>query len=111
MPVRLPQPQFAPEQLPQGLLEALAVRYLVVSRDALKKPHLDMHRWRPLDTGPNAGSMEVWINSRAQPRAYLVPAARAVGSAEAAWEIGRCTELSTRAGPWCWRGVASGPLR
>ena len=85
VPVRLPQPQFAPGQLPQGLLEALAVRYLVLSRDALQKPHLDMHRWRPLDSGPNAGSMEVWINSRAQPRAYLVPAARAAGSA-AAWE-------------------------
>ena len=53
-----PQPQFAPEQLPQGLLEALAVQYLVLSRDALKKPHLDMHRWRPLGAGPNAGSME-----------------------------------------------------
>ena len=87
VPVRLPQPQFAPGQLPQGLLEALAVRYLVLSRDALQKPHLDMHRWRPLDSGPNAGSMEVWVNSRAQPRAYLVPAARAVGSAAAAWEV------------------------
>ena len=86
VPVRLPQPRFAPEQLPQGLLEALAVRCLVLSRDALQKPHLDMHRWRPLVAGPNAGSMEVWINSRAQPRAYLAPAARAVGSAEAAWE-------------------------
>ena len=86
VPVRLPQPQFAPGQLPQGLLEALAVRHLVLSRDALQKPHLDMHRWRPLDSGPNAGSMEVWINSRAQPRAYLVPAARTVGSTAAAWE-------------------------
>ena len=86
VPVRLLQPQFAPEQLPQGLLEALAVRYLVLSRDALKKPHLDMHRWRPLGAGPNAGSMEVWVNSRAQPRAYLAPAACPVGSAEAAWE-------------------------
>ena len=86
VPVRLPQPQFAPGQLPQGLLEALAVRYLVLSRDGLKKPHLDMHRWRPLNAGPNAGSMEVWVNSRAQPRAYLVPAARTVGSAAAAWE-------------------------
>ena len=86
VPVRLPHPQFAPQQLPQGLLEALAVRYLVLSRDALQQPHLDMHRWRPLNAGPNAGSMEVWINSRAQPRAYLVLAARTVGSAEAAWE-------------------------
>ena len=86
VPVPLPQPRFAPEQLPQGLLEALAVRYLVLSRDALKKPHLDMHRWRPLDSGPNVGSMGVWVNSRAQPRAYLVSAARTVGSAEAAWE-------------------------
>ena len=87
VPVPLPQPQFAPEQLPQGLLEALAVRYLVLSRDALKKPHLDMHRWRPLDSGPNVGSMGVWVNSRAQPRAYLVSAARTVGSAAAAWEV------------------------
>ena len=86
VPVPLPQPRFAPEQLPQGLLEALAVRYLVLSRDALKKPHLDMHRWRPLSADPNAGSMQVWINNRAQPRAYLVPAARAVNSAEEAWE-------------------------
>ena len=86
VPVPLPQPQFAPDQLPQGMLEAVAVRYLVLSRDALKKPHLDMHRWRPLSADPNAGSMQVWINNRAQPRAYLVPAARAVGSAAAAWE-------------------------
>ena len=85
VPVRLPQPQFAPGQLPQGLLEALAVRYLVLSRDALKKPHLDMHLWRPLDAGPSTGPMQVWVNSRAQPRAYLVPTARTVGSA-AAWE-------------------------
>ena len=95
VPVRLPQPQFAPGQLPQGLLEALAVRYLVLSRDALQKPHLDMHRWRPLDSGPNAGSMEVWVNSRAQPRAYLVPAARAVGSA-AAWEAVAAPSFSPR---------------
>ena len=84
-----PQPQFAPEQLPQGLLEAVAVRYLVLSRDALKKPHLDMHRWRPLYDGAalaSAGSMQVWVNNRAQPRAYLVPAAHAVDSAEAAWQ-------------------------
>ncbi len=86
VPVPLPQPQFAPDQLPQGMLEAVAVRYLVLSRDALKKPHLDMHRWRPLSADPNAGSMQVWINNRAQPRAYLVPAARAVGSAAAAWK-------------------------
>lgn len=96
VPVRLPQPQFAPGQLPQGLLEALAVRYLVLSRDALQKPHLDMHRWRPLDAGPNTGSMEVWINSRAQPRAYLVPAARAAGSAAAAWEVVAAPSFSPR---------------
>ncbi len=89
VPVRLPQPQFAPGQLPQGLLESLAVQYLVHARDAQKRPHLDMHRWRPLRDGAapaNAGPMEVWINSRALPRAYLVPAARTVDSAEAAWE-------------------------
>ena len=89
VPVPLPQPQFAPDQLPQGMLEAVAVRYLVLSRDALKKPHLDMHRWRPLYDGAalaSAGSMQVWVNNRAQPRAYLVPAARAVNSAEEAWE-------------------------
>ena len=109
VPVRLPQPQFAPEQLPQGLLETLAVRYLVVSRDALKKPHLDMHRWRPLDTGPNAAPMEIWVNSRAQPRAYLVPAARAVGSAEAAWEAVAAPSFNPRR-TVVLEGVASGPL-
>ena len=89
VPVPLPQPQFVPDQLPQGMLEAVAVRYLVLSRDALIKPHLDMHRWRPLYDGAaltSAGSMQVWVNNRAQPRAYLVPAARAVNSAEEAWE-------------------------
>ncbi len=88
-PVQLPQPRLAPGQLPQGLLEALAIRYLVLARDAQKKPHLDMHRWRPLRDGAapaHAGTMEVWVNSRAQPRAYLVPAARVVNSAAAAWE-------------------------
>ena len=96
VPVRLPQPQFAPGQLPQGLLEALAVRYLVLSRGALQQPHLDMHRWQPLDAGPNAGSMEVWVNSRAQPRVYLVPAARTVGSAAAAWEVVAAPSFSPR---------------
>ena len=109
VPVRLPQPQFAPEQLPQGLLEALAVRYLVFSRDAVQKPHLDMHRWRPLDSGPNAGSMEVWVNSRAQPRAYLVPAARTVGSAEAAWEAVAAPSFNPRR-TVVLEGGASGPL-
>ena len=109
VPVRLPQPQFAPGQLPQGLLEALAVRYLVLSRDALKKPHLDMHRWRPLDSGPTAGSMEVWINSRAQPRAYLVSTARTVGSAEAAWEAVAAPSFNPRR-TVVLEGVASGPL-
>ena len=103
-----PQPQFAPEQLPQGLLEALAVQYLVLSRDALKKPHLDMHRWRPLGAGPNAGSMEVWINGRAQPRAYLVPAARAVGSAAAAWEAVAAPSFNPRR-TVVLEGVAPGP--
>ncbi len=109
VPVRLPQPQFAPEQLPQGLLEALAVRYLVLSRDALKQPHLDMHRWRPLDSGPNVGSMAVWVNSRAQPRAYLVPAARTVGSAEAAWEVVAAPSFNPRR-TVVVEGVTSGPL-
>ena len=112
VPVRLPGPppqsRFAPEQLPQGLLEALAVQYLVLSRDALKKPHLDMHRWRPLGAGPNAGPMEVWINSRAQPRAYLVPAARAVGSAEAAWEAVAAPSFNPRR-TVVLEGVAPGP--
>ena len=103
-----PQPQFAPEQLPQGLLEALAVQYLVLSRDALKKPHLDMHRWRPLGAGPNAGSMEVWVNSRAQPRAYLVPAARAVGSAAAAWEAVAAPSFNPRR-TVVLEGMAPGP--
>ena len=103
VPVRRPQPQFAPGQLPQGLLEALAVRYLVLARDALQKPHLDMHRWRPLDSGPNAGSMEVWVNSRAQPRAYLVPAARVPPARRrrpGKWSRRR---VSTRAGRWWWK--------